>query len=63
MILPLDQLMSYQGNVYELTAATVRRAIQINLAGDPELEANKGKIVSTALKQILAEKVKYRLEA
>ena len=40
----------------------MKRSVQINLAGDDELEANKGKIVSTALKQILTEKVKYRHE-
>jgi len=33
------------------------------LAGDEELEENKGKVVSTAIKQILTEKVRYRLES
>jgi hypothetical protein len=33
------------------------------LAGDPELTANRGKVVSTAAKQILTEKVHYRLES
>jgi DNA-directed RNA polymerase subunit omega len=60
MVLPLDLLESFQGNIYELTCAAMKRSIQINLAGDDELEQNKGKIVSTALKQILMEKVKYR---
>jgi DNA-directed RNA polymerase subunit omega len=60
MVLPLDLLTSFQGNVYELTCAAMKRSIQINLAGDDELEANKGKIVSTALKQILTQKVRYR---
>ena len=63
MVIPLDLLTSFQGNVYELTCAAQKRSIQINLAGDEELERNKGKIVSTALKQILVEKVRYRLEA
>jgi DNA-directed RNA polymerase subunit omega len=60
MVLPLDLLESFQGNVYEMTCAAMKRSVQINLAGDDELEANKGKIVSTALKQILTEKVKFR---
>jgi DNA-directed RNA polymerase subunit omega len=60
MVLPLDLLESFQGNVYEMTCAAMKRSIQINLAGDDELEANKGKIVSTALKQILTQKVRYR---
>lgn len=63
MILPLDLLVSYQGNSYELTCAAIKRAIQLHLAGDEELEENKGKVVSTAIKQILTEKVRYRIEA
>ncbi len=62
MILPLDLLIKMQGNMYELTCASIKRAIQINLAGDEELEANRGKIVSTAIKQILTKKVEYRIE-
>ena len=61
MVLPLDLLTSFQGNIYELTCAAMKRSIQINLAGDEELEQNRGKIVSTALKQILTGKVKYKL--
>lgn len=63
MVIPLDLLTSFQGNIYELTCAAMKRSVQINLAGDDELEQNKGKIVSTALKQILTQKVLYRPEA
>ncbi|MCD6121984.1 MAG: DNA-directed RNA polymerase subunit omega [Spirochaetales bacterium] len=63
MIIPIDKLISYEGNIYQLTSAVIKRAIQINLVGDEELEKNKGKIVSIALKQILTEKVKYHIEA
>jgi DNA-directed RNA polymerase subunit omega len=62
MILPLNMLIKSKTNMYELTCATIKRAVQINLAGDEELEANKGKIVSTAVRQILTKKVQYRLE-
>jgi len=62
MVLPLDLLIKLQDNMYELTCASIKRAIQINLAGDEELEANRGKIVSTAIKQILTKKVEYRIE-
>ena len=62
MILPLNLLVSYSGNAYELTCAAIRRGIQINLAGDEDLSDNEGNVVSTAIKQILTEKVKYRLE-
>lgn len=49
--------------MYILTCAAIKRAMQIHLAGDPELATNRGKVVSTASKQILAEKVHYRLES
>lgn len=63
MVLPLDLLIKSQENMYELTCASIKRAIQINIAGDEELEANRGKIVSTAIKQILTKKVEYRIES
>jgi DNA-directed RNA polymerase subunit omega len=63
VIIPLDRLIKYSGNIYILTCATVKRASQIHLAGDDELAANRGKVVSTAIKQILTEKVRYRLES
>ena len=63
MIIPLEELIDYNGNIYELTSAAMKRAIQINLAGDEELEKNKGKVVSTASKQVLTKKVKYQIEA
>ena len=62
VVLPLDELIKSRDNVYERTCAAIKRAIQINLAGDEELVDNKGKIVSTAVKQILSNKVQYRLE-
>lgn len=62
MILPLDLMIAYDGNGYELAAASMRRAVQINLAGDDELAENHGKIVSLAIKQILTKKVRYQLE-
>jgi DNA-directed RNA polymerase subunit omega len=62
MIIPLDLLIENQGNMYKLTLAAIKRAVQINIAGDEELKENKGKVVSTALKQILTKKVEYQLD-
>jgi DNA-directed RNA polymerase subunit K/omega len=62
-IIPLDLLVSFHGNMYAETCAMIKRSYQIHLAGDEELEANRGKVVSTAIKQILTEKVRYRLES
>lgn len=62
MALPLDLLVKVNDRVYETTCATIRRAIQINLAGDEELAANRNKIVTLAIRQVLSHKVQYSLE-
>ena len=62
MIIPLDELIDFKGNRYELTCAAIKRAIQINLTEDDEIKKNKGKIVPIALKQVLKKKVQYKLE-
>jgi DNA-directed RNA polymerase subunit omega len=62
MVMPLDMLMSFQGNIYEMTCAAMKRGVQINLIGDDDLEDNRGKIVSTAIKQVLQQRVQYRFE-
>lgn len=62
LIVPLDELIDFKGNRYELTCAAIKRAIQVNLTEDEEVKKNKGKIVPTALKQILTKKVQYKIE-
>ena len=62
MVIPLDELIEFNGNRYELTCAVIKRAIQINLTGDDDLKKSKGKIVPIALRQILLEKVKYKID-
>jgi DNA-directed RNA polymerase subunit omega len=62
MPFPLDKLISYNKNKYELTCAAIRRSKQITMAGDEELERENFKIVSGSMAQILEEKVKYRFE-
>ena len=61
MIIPLDLLESEEGNIYQITCAAIRRAYQITVTGDAEVEANQGKVVSTAIHQILTHKVQYRM--
>ena len=61
MILPLDLLLAHNSNRYELCSATMRRANQLNIAADEEVDANGGKVVSTAVKQILTKKVRYEI--
>lgn len=61
MIIPLDLLESEDGNIYQITCAAIRRAYQITVTGDEEVESNQGKVVSTAIQQILTAKVQYRI--
>jgi len=62
MIIPLDLLVDNTDNVYKITCAAVRRAVQITITGDEEIEEDGGKVVSTAIKQVLTKTVQYRLE-
>jgi len=61
MIIPLDTLLREDGNIYEVTCAAIRRAYQITITGDEDIEKNQGKIVSLAIKQILTKTIQYRL--
>lgn len=62
MIIPIDHLENYDDNIYEATVAAVRRAYQITVTGDEELDENEGKVVSTAIRQILTQKVQFQIE-
>ena len=62
MIIPLDRLIDNNDNVYEMTCAAIRRAVQITLTDDEEIYKNDGKVVSVALKQVLTKQVDFRLE-
>ena len=62
MIIPLDLLVNNTDNVYEMTCAAIRRAVQVTVTGEEEIEANGGKVVSTAIQQVLERTVQYRLE-
>jgi DNA-directed RNA polymerase subunit omega len=62
VILPLNLLIGNTNNRYQLSAAAMRRAHQLALTGDEDVETNKGKIVSTSIQQILTKKVKYQIE-
>jgi len=62
MIFPLEQLVKFQGNVYEITCAASRRAYQLAMVKDPIIEENDGKVVSVAADQLFNNKVQYRIE-
>lgn len=62
MIFPLEELVKFQDNIYEITAAASRRAYQLSMIKAPIIDENDGKVVSTAAKQLFKDEVKYRIE-
>lgn len=63
MGIPIDLLIGKDENKYILTCAAIRRVKQITITGGEDLEYNNGKVVSTAISQILTKQVEYRLES
>jgi DNA-directed RNA polymerase subunit omega len=62
MIFPLEELIEYEGNMYEITAAASRRSYQLSMLRDPDIEDNNGKVVSLAARQVFTDQVEFRLE-
>ena len=62
MIFPLEQLVEFDGNIYEITVASSRRAYQMAKIDDPEIEANSDKVVCVAARQLFNKRVNYRIE-
>ena len=62
MSITLASLEDNKENVYELTCAAIKRAKQIAITGDEELEDKSNKITSISLDQVLTGKIKYKLD-
>jgi DNA-directed RNA polymerase subunit omega len=62
MIFPLEELIEYEGNMYEITSAASRRSYQLSMLKDPDIEDNDGKVVSLAARQVFTDQVEFRLE-
>lgn len=62
MIFPLEQLVEFKDNIYEITVAASHRAYQMTKINDPEIAANYDKVVCVAAKQLFTKKVNYRIE-
>lgn len=61
MIFPLQKLIEYDGNIYEITYAATRRAEQLAaLQASSELDA-KVNVVSEAAKEIFNNEVQYQI--
>jgi DNA-directed RNA polymerase subunit omega len=61
MIMPLEQLIEYDQNTYELTVAINHRAFQLAVLRGPEVDKNNGKVVSLATRQIFSKQIEYKL--
>jgi DNA-directed RNA polymerase subunit omega len=62
MIFPLEELIEYEGNMYEITAAASRRSYQLSMLKDPDIEENEGKVVSLAARQVFTDQIEFHLE-
>jgi DNA-directed RNA polymerase subunit omega len=62
MIFPLEQLVQFKDNIYEITSAASRRAFQLSMLKDPIIDENDGKVVSLAAKQVFTNQIQYRIE-
>lgn len=60
MIIPLENLINYDANSYELAVAINRRAFQLAVLKTPEVEKNNGKVVSLSAPQLFEKQVEYR---
>jgi DNA-directed RNA polymerase subunit omega len=62
MIFPLEKLIEYKDNMYEITCAASRRAYQLSMLRDPEIGENDGKVVSLAAQQVFTKEIDFRIE-
>jgi DNA-directed RNA polymerase subunit omega len=62
MIFPLEELIEYDSNMYEITAASSRRSYQLSMLKDPDIEDNDGKVVSLAARQVFTREIEFHLE-
>ena len=68
MIFPLEELIEYVDNMYEITAASSRRSYQLSMlyaANDYDskdwIDGNDGKVVSLAARQVFTKEIEFRL--
>ena len=62
MIFPLEELIQYEGNMYEITCAASRRAFQLSMLHDPEIDEHEGKVVPLAAQQVFTKEIEFRIE-
>jgi DNA-directed RNA polymerase subunit omega len=70
MIFPIEELIEYDKNMYEITAAASHRSYQLSMlyTADEDqarywIDDNNGKVVSIAARQVFTKEVEFRLDA
>jgi DNA-directed RNA polymerase subunit omega len=63
MIFPLEELIKYEKNMYEVTCAASRRAYQLSMLRLPEVEDAGDKVISIAARQVFTGEVEFRMDA
>ena len=68
MIFPLEELIGYVDNMYEVTAASSRRSYQLSMlyAADDDnakywIDDNDGKVVSLAARQVFTKEIDFNI--
>ena len=63
MIFPLEELINYDKNMYEITTAATRRSYQLSMLYNKERKEEYGdKMVALAAAQVFTQEVEFRLE-
>jgi DNA-directed RNA polymerase subunit omega len=63
MIFPLEELIEYDKNMYEITSAAARRSYQLSMLLDKESKEDyEGKMVALAARQVFTDEVQFRLD-
>lgn len=62
MLFPLEELIEYDKNMYEITAAASRRSYQLSMLNDPDDEEFDGKVVSWAARQLFTDQIEFRMD-
>jgi len=68
MIFPLEELIEYDKNMYEITAASSRRAYQLSMLyavsdemTKPWIDENDGKVVSLSARQVFTREIEFKM--
>jgi DNA-directed RNA polymerase subunit omega len=60
-VFPLEELIKYEGNMYEVTCASSRRAYQISRVRTPETDYGEEKVVSLSAREVFTHEVEFRI--